>query len=132
MIRRARDRHMPTAARCGRAEDARRALGTADAEERHYALALAAAVRSRKMSTWLARLRRESGSLYPLLCHSHSTPRTQGRGPAGHDAVVRVLVGRGARLDIRDIWHNGTPLGWAEYAKQHVVAAYLRSRGAEI
>jgi hypothetical protein len=30
-----------------------------------------------------------------------------------HEAVVRLLVARGAQLDIRDtIWH-GTPLGWA-------------------
>jgi ankyrin repeat protein len=34
---------------------------------------------------------------------------------AGHDAVVRLLVERGARLDIKDTIYEATPLEWAEY-----------------
>jgi hypothetical protein len=50
----------------------------------------------------------------------------------GHETVVRLLVERGARLDIRDtIWH-GTPLGWAVHGgKAHPqMADCLRSLGA--
>ena len=118
-------------ARCRECPAARRALGTADAEARHYALALAAQFGHAEIVDLLLDSGENPDRYNPLLCHSHSTPLHQA-AVAGHEAVVRVLVGRGARLDIRDIWHNGTPLGWAEYAKQHVVAAYLRSRGAEI
>jgi ankyrin repeat protein len=45
---------------------------------------------------------------------------------AGHADVVRLLVERGARLDIADIHHQGTPLKWAEYAGRAEVAEYLR------
>jgi len=46
--------------------------------------------------------------------------------------VVRAFVERGARLDIRDTIYQGTPLGWAVHGKRDEVAAYLRSRGAEV
>lgn len=48
----------------------------------------------------------------------------------GHPEVVRLLVERGARLDIRDTLYQGTPLGWAEYGGRAGIAAWLRSRGA--
>ena len=66
----------------------------------------------------------------PLLCHAHSTPLHQA-ALAGHLDVVRVLVERGARLDIRDIFHHGTPLGWALHTSRADVAAYLRAHGAK-
>jgi ankyrin repeat protein len=64
--------------------------------------------------------------------HGHSTPLHQAAF-AGHEGVVRLLVERGARLDIRDtVWH-GTPLGWALHSgkpKPLAIAAYLREHGA--
>jgi ankyrin repeat protein len=48
---------------------------------------------------------------------------------AGQLEVVRLLVERGARLDIKDIHYEGTPLEWAEYAGRTQVAEYLRARG---
>jgi ankyrin repeat protein len=50
---------------------------------------------------------------------------------AGHGAVVRLLVERGARLDLRDSIWQGTPLGWAEHGKRAEVAAFLRARGGQ-
>jgi ankyrin repeat protein len=53
-------------------------------------------------------------------------------GPSSrkHLDVVRLLVERGARLDIKDTIYQGTPLGWALYGKQTEIAEYLRGRGA--
>lgn len=55
--------------------------------------------------------------------------------------AVQVLVAAGAKLDVRDTVHHGTPLGWADYAQStqkdperaeryDEIAAYLRERGA--
>jgi ankyrin repeat protein len=45
---------------------------------------------------------------------------------AGHPDMVRLLVERGARTDIRDGMFESTPLGWAEYLGKDAIAAYLR------
>ena len=52
--------------------------------------------------------------------HGHSTPLHQA-ALAGHEEVVRLLVARGARLDMKDTIYESTPLGWALYAgrEQH-------------
>ena len=62
--------------------------------------------------------------------HSHSTPLHQAV-VAGHDAVVRLLVERGAKLDIKDTIYQATPLGWAIYGKQSEIEKYLRAHGAK-
>ena len=49
---------------------------------------------------------------------------------AGRNAVVRLLLERGARFDIRDTLWNGTALGWANYAGQRELAEVLVARGA--
>ena len=41
--------------------------------------------------------------------------------------MLKLLVARGARLDIRDTLWNGTPLGWAVHNKKVNAEAYLRS-----
>jgi hypothetical protein len=45
--------------------------------------------------------------------------------------VVRLLVERGARLDVKDTIYKGTPLGWAIYGAKTEIAEYLRGRGAK-
>ena len=61
-------------------------------------------------------------------------------GPHGHAAlhvacihgklpIVRLLLARGGRLDLRDREHHGTPLGWAEHFHHASVAKLLRRRG---
>jgi ankyrin repeat protein len=59
--------------------------------------------------------------------HSHSTSLHQAAF-AGHYDVVRVLVERGARLDLKDTMWQGTPEGWAAHAGKTEVAEYLRAR----
>ena len=51
----------------------------------------------------------------------------------GHEQVARLLVERGARLDVRDTIWDGTPLGWALHAggkAKSQMADCLRSLGA--
>jgi ankyrin repeat protein len=62
----------------------------------------------------------------PVGGHSQATPLHQA-ALAGHADVVRLLVERGARLDIEDILFHSTPLGWAEHAGRREVADYLRA-----
>jgi len=51
--------------------------------------------------------------------------------------VVRLLVERGARLDLKDVLWQGTPAGWAQHAGHAELAEYLsglsetRQRAAE-
>ena len=43
---------------------------------------------------------------------------------------MKLLVDRGARLDIKDTIYQGTPLGWAKYCDQPEIASYLQSQAA--
>jgi ankyrin repeat protein len=61
--------------------------------------------------------------------HSHSPPLHQAIA-AGHLNVVKLLIDRGARLDIKDTIYESTPLGWAEYCEQPEIGSYLKSIGA--
>lgn len=62
----------------------------------------------------------------PLTVHSHSTALHQA---ALHDDVelLKLLVERGARTDVRDTLWNGTPLDWARHEDRPHAAAYLES-----
>ena len=62
----------------------------------------------------------------PEGAHSHSTPMHQA-ALAGHAGVVRLLVERGARRDMRDILYRGTPLDWARHGGRSEIASYLSS-----
>jgi Ankyrin repeats (3 copies) len=128
LVRRgARIKTLAAAAGLGRLEQARQVLPTATPEDRHRALALA----SQNGSVEIVRLLLDGGEdpnrYNPKQNHSHSTPLHQAVW-SGHMDVVRLLVERGARLDIKDtVWH-GTPLGWAEYGGRTAVAEFLRSQ----
>jgi ankyrin repeat protein len=62
----------------------------------------------------------------PVGFHAHSTPLHQAAF-AGHFDVVRMLVERGARLDLKDILYDGTAADWAEHAGRDEIAEYLRA-----
>jgi ankyrin repeat protein len=122
---------LPAAAGMGLTDEVARLLPDADAEARHRALSLAA----QQGHLEIVRLLLDAGEdpdRYNLEGnHAHTTPLHQAV-VGDHETVVRLLVERGARLDIRDtIWHS-TPLGWALHAgkARTQMAAYLRSRGA--
>ena len=129
LVRRgARVATLAAAAGLGRVAEARRLLAAAGAGDRHRALALAAQHGHVEIVRLLLDAGEDPDRYNPKGNHGHSTPLHQAVW-AGHDAVVRLLVERGARLDIRDTIHEGTPLGWAEYGGRAETAAWLRSRG---
>jgi hypothetical protein len=123
---------LPNAAGLGLVDDAARLLPCADAQARHRALSVAAQHGHVAIVRLLLDAGEDPNRYNPASNHPHTTPLHQAV-LGGHEAVVGLLVERGARLDIRDtIWH-GTPLGWALHGggkAQAAIAEYLRSLGA--
>jgi Ankyrin repeats (many copies) len=92
--------------------EAARLVSSADDDERRRALSLAAQQGHPDIVGLLLDTGLDPNRFNPESNHPHCTALHQAV-LGGHEAVVRFLVARGARLDIRDtIWH-GTPLGWA-------------------
>jgi len=103
-----------------------RLLPAASAEERHAALAVAAQIGNEEIVELLLAAGEDPSRFNPDGFHAHGTPLHHA-ALCGHLGVVRLLVERGARLDLEDkLWH-GTPLGWAEHGGQAAVAEYLRA-----
>jgi len=50
---------------------------------------------------------------------------------AGHSDVVRFLVERGVRLDLKDAIWQGTPAEWAGHEGRDEIEKFLRSREQE-
>ena len=117
---------LPVAAATGRQEAARRTLEGSNAEERHRALALAAQFGHVAILRLLLDAGEDSSRYNPIGYHSHSTPLHQA-ALAGHFEAVRLLVERGALLDLRDTFHQGTPAGWAGHAGHKEIEAYLNA-----
>jgi ankyrin repeat protein len=126
----ARNDSLPAAAGLGRADEVRRLLPSADAEARHKALALAALHGQVDALRLLLDAGEDPNRFNPEGNHAHSTPLHQA-ALAGHEAVVRLLVERGARLDVKDAIYRSTPLGWALHGGRAEIAEFLRSRGAD-
>jgi ankyrin repeat protein len=118
------------AAGLNRPMELERLLPIADSEDRHRALALAAQLGHPGIVERLLDAGEDPNRYNPKAGHAHTTPLHQAVW-RGHAPVVRLLVERGARLDLRDTIYKSTPLGWAVYGKRDEIAAYLRSRGAE-
>jgi hypothetical protein len=123
----ARVDNLAAAAGLGRLADARELLASADAACRHRALALAAMQGHADIVGLLLDSGEDPNRFNPAGNHSHSTPLHQA-ALAGHEAVVRLLVERGARLDIQDTIYRAAPLGWAIHGGHADIATYLRSR----
>jgi ankyrin repeat protein len=130
LLRREASVDLMVAASTGRAGVATTLLPQADAGLRHRALALAAQHGYPAIVRLLLDAGEDPNRHNPPGFHAHSTPLHQA-ALAGHDEVVRLLVERGARLDIKDTIFHGTPLGWAEHGGQAATAEYLRLRGGK-
>jgi ankyrin repeat protein len=126
----ARVDNIGAAAGLGWLADAARLLPRADPESRRRALALAAQLGHVDILRLLLDAGEDPDRYNPEGNHAHSTPLHQA-ALAGHDAVVRLLVERGARLDIQDTIYRGTPLGWAIHAGQTGIEQYLRAKAAK-
>jgi hypothetical protein len=115
---------LPVAAALGRIEDARRLLAGASSEDRHLALSLGADFGHVEIVRSLLDAGEDPNRYNPVGGHSHTTPLHQAAG-GGHDEVVRLLVERGARLDLKDILWRATPADWARHAGRTEIEAYL-------
>ncbi len=131
LVRRgARVDDLAAAAGLGRLADTRRLLPGAGAESRHRAFALAAQNGHAEIVRLLLDAGEDPSRYNPDGTHSHTTPLHQAVY-AGREAVVRLLVERGARLDMQDTIYDSTPLGWAIHGGRTEIQQYLRSQGAK-
>lgn len=122
---------LPLATIMGRIEDARRLLPEADADDRHWAMAIAGQFGLLDIMRLLLDAGVDPNRYNPVGGHSHSTPLHLAAG-YGHLDVVRLLVERGAKLDWKDTMWDGTPLDWAQHEGKAEVEAYLRKRGEQV
>jgi len=111
----------------GRFDQVKTMLPAASADDRHRALALATQRGHLAVTRALLDAGENPSRFNPDGMHAHATPLHQS-ALAGHEAVVRLLVERGARLDIQDTIYHATPAGWAEHGGHPAIAAYLRAR----
>jgi hypothetical protein len=127
LLRRGARVDLPVAAALGRVEVARQLLPGASPEDRHRALALSAQFGHTDIVHMLLDAGEDPSRYNPPGFHAHSTPLHQA-ALAGHEATVRLLVERGARLDLKDTVWQGTPEGWASHGGKTRVADYLRAQ----
>jgi hypothetical protein len=121
---------LPIAAALGRTDDARSLLLAAVGGDRQLALTLAAMFGQVEIARMLLDAEEDPDRYNPIGAHSHSTPLHQA-ALAGHEDVVRLLVERGARLDIKDILWQGTPADWARHAGKTEIERLLREAEKE-
>ncbi|MHB8462287.1 MAG: ankyrin repeat domain-containing protein [Vulcanimicrobiaceae bacterium] len=119
------------AAAMGNVVDAAAALPISDDETRQKALALASVHGRTEIVRMLLDAGVDPNRFAPVGGHSHATPLHQA-ALSGQDDVVRILVERGARTDIRDIHHGGTAFDWAVYGRRDAIAEYLREAESPI
>jgi ankyrin repeat protein len=119
---------LSAAAGLGLADTASDLLPGASAADRHRALALAAQLGHRDVVLVLLNAGEDPNRYNPEGNHAHCTPLHQA-ALAGHEGVVRLLVERGARLDLPDKIYDGTPRGWASHSGRKGIADYLRAQG---
>ena len=117
------------AAGLGRAAEVGKLLPAADEKDRQAALALAAQLGQADVVRLLLDAGVDPNRYNPSGFHSHATPLHQAVW-SGADEVVRLLVERGARLDIKDTLYEGTPLAWALHGNRAEAAKFLRQKGA--
>jgi ankyrin repeat protein len=108
-------------------EDFHRLLPDAGSEKRHLAMALASRLNQVEAVRALLDSGEDPNRYNPIGAHSHSTPLHQA-ALYGHDELVRLLVDRGARLDLKDVLWDGTPADWVRHEGKSEIEAYLRGR----
>jgi hypothetical protein len=127
LIQRGARVNLPVTAALGRIDDARKLIPGADSENRHRALALASQFDRVEIVRALLDAGEDPSRYNPLGFHSHSTPLHQA-ALAGHEGVVRLLVERGAKLNVKDTLWQGTPADWARHEGRSAIDVFLRSK----
>jgi hypothetical protein len=117
---------LPVAAALGRTADFDRLLPTAAETDRHLALALASQFGQVEIVRALLDASEDPNRYNPPGALAHSTPLHQAAW-GGHIEVVRLLVERGANLDLKDVLWQGTPADWAQHEGRTDIEAYLRA-----
>jgi len=116
---------LPVAAALGLTAEFDQLLITASAEDRHLALAVSAQFGHVNVVRSLLDAGENPDRYNPPGGHSHATPLHQAAG-IGHEAVVHLLVERGARLDLKDVLWHWTPADWAAHEGKTEIEKYLR------
>jgi ankyrin repeat protein len=116
---------LPVAASLNSLEDVRRLLANATSAERHLALVIASQIGWTDVVRMLLDAGEDPNRYNPLRGHSHTTPLHQA-ALIGNDAMVRLLIERGANPNTRDLMWEGTPADWARHEGHAEVEAYLR------
>ena len=123
--------NLPVAAALGRMDDFSRLLPgllpTTGKEDRHLALALASQFGHVEIVKLLLDAGEDPNRYNPVGGHSHTTPLHQAAGE-GYDKLARLLVERGARVDLKDVLWQGTPADWARHGGRTELEAYLRAQ----
>ena len=117
---------LPVAAGLGRLDVFTALWPEASTEARHQAVTLAAMHGHMPILERLAAAGEDLDRLNPKGFHSHAAPLHVAVWK-GQVATVRWLVEHGARIDIKDNLHGGTPLGWARHEGHAAIARYLES-----
>ena len=117
---------LPIAAALGKETEFNHLLKTANPQDRHLALAVAAQFGHVNIVRSLLDAGEDPDRYNPPGGHSHATPLHQAAA-AGHKAVVHLLTERGARLDLKDVLWHGTPADWAAHEGKSDIEAYLRA-----
>ena len=125
LIRHGAKVNLPVTAALGLDLEFARQFKTATPDERHLALAVAAQFGRAELVRALLDAGEDPDRYNPPEGHAHATPLHQAAG-AGHLAVVRLLVERGARLDLKDVLWHGTSADWAAHEGKAEVERYLR------
>lgn len=117
---------LPAAAGLGRLDQVRTLLPASPADDRHRAFALATQLGRLEITRALLDAGEDPNRFNPPGMHAHATPLHHA-ALGGHDAVVRILVERGARLDLEDTIYHATPAGWADHGGHPAIGARLRA-----
>jgi ankyrin repeat protein len=117
---------LAAAAGLGRLDEVRTLLAESSADDRHRAFALATQLGHLEVTRALLDAGEDPNRFHPPGMHAHTTPLHHA-ALNGHDPVVRLLVERGARLDLEGTIYHATPAGWADHGGHPAIAARLRS-----
>ena len=119
------------AAALGLQAEFERLVGSAKAEDRQLALAVAAQFGRAEIVRVLLAAGEVPDRYNPPGGHSHGTPLHLAAG-GGFLEVVRLLVEHGARLDLRDTLWGATPAEWAAHEGKVDVERYLLERAGSV